>query len=203
MRPCLANRWRRRVGMGTDSRRSCSGQSLIESCLVLAVICLAFFGILEIALMYAAQDVLDYAAARGARAKTVGFNRFMVYKTIRVGAIPNAGRLLTPALAPGPLGELNVELGGGADGGAIPRYLGAQQWGELDGILRYEAWDTVGIGLPSVQDDGRVIGMEVTQDKPFLSNNVHRAFYSGDYVPLHGEAYIDNHYSLYMEEDNW
>jgi len=147
--------------------------------------------------MYAAQDVLDYAAARGARAKTVGFNRFMVYKTIRVGAIPNAGRLLSPVHAGGPLGELAVETP------RIPLYLGAQNWGELGGVLAYESWDSIGIGLPGLQDDGRIISMEVPQNKPFMSNGFHRAYYSGDFVPLRGEAYIDNHYALYMEEDLW
>jgi len=147
--------------------------------------------------MYAAQDVLDYAAARGARAKTVGFNRFMVYKTIRVGAIPNAGRLLAPAHAAGPLGELAAETP------RIPLYLGAQHWGELDAVLQYDAWDTIGIGHPTSYDDGRVLGIEVPQNKPFMSNGFHRAYYSGDFVPLRGQAYIDSHYSLYIQEDGW
>lgn len=186
----------RRAGASLAPRTLCAGQSLIESCLVLALICLAFFGAFQISQLFAAQDVLDYAAARGARAKTVGFNRFMVFKTIRVGAIPNAGPLVNPAHSGGPLGQLAVETP------RIPLYLGAQQWGDLGAVLDYQSWDSVGIGQPASLADNTLY-MEVPQDMPFMSNGFHRAYYSGDSVPLRGEAYIDNHYSLYLEERYW
>ena len=73
-----------------------AGQSLVESCLVIGLTCLLFFGLLQISQLFAAREVLYHAAARGARAKTVGFNRWMVTKAVRVGAIPNAGRMLVP-----------------------------------------------------------------------------------------------------------
>jgi hypothetical protein len=173
-----------------------AGQALIESCLVLALICLAFFGLFQISQLYAAQDILDYAAARGARAKTVGFNRFMVYKTIRVGAIPNAGRLIEPVVGGGPLDRLAAETP------RIPLYLAADRWGDTDGILQYDAWDSIGIGQPSLLADN-TLHMELPQSMPFMSNGFHRAYYRGDDVPLTGEATIDTHYSLYMEERNW
>ncbi len=172
-----------------------AGQSLIESCLVMAVVCLVFFGVFQISQLFAAQDILDYAAARGARAKAVGFNRFMVFKTIRVGAIPNAGPLLEPSHSGGPLGQLAVETP------RVPLYLGAENWGDLDGVLRYKAWDSVGIGQPDLLA-GDMLHMEVPQDMPFLSNGIHRAFYSGDSVSLRGESFMDAHYSLYLEEQN-
>lgn len=173
-----------------------AGQSLIESCLVLALICLAFFGVFQISQLFASQDILDYAAARGARAKTVGFNHFMVHKTIRVGAIPNAGPLVEPASEGGPLAQLAVERS------RIPLFLAAEQWGDMAGILRYEAWASIGVGQPTLLADN-TLHMEVPQNMPFMSNGFHRAYYRGEAVPLRGEAYIDTHYTLYMEERNW
>ena len=72
---------------------------------MVALVCLCFFGVFQISQLFASQEVLNYAAGRGARARTVGFNRFMVYKTIQVGAIPNAGRLVNPVYAGGPSQE--------------------------------------------------------------------------------------------------
>ncbi len=172
-----------------------AGQSLIESCLVLALICLAFFGVFQISQLFASQDVLDYAAARGARAKTVGFNRFMVFKTIRVGAIPNAGRLVAPTFVGGPLDQLNVET----RPSGIRHYLASDEWGGGDDLLRYEGWDFIGIEPPTLLADN-TLHMEVPQAMPFMSNGFHRAYYRGDAVPLRGEATIETHYTLYMEE---
>lgn len=194
--PRFVHTERDRAGVWIVPRGGRAGQSLIESCLVLALICLAFFGAFQLSQLFAAQDVLDYAAARGARAKAVGFNRFMVHKTVKVGAIPNAGRLTEPGYAGGPLSEWQAETP------RIPLYLGAQNWSELPGILDYAAWDSVGIGQPAAMADNTLY-MEVPQEMPFMSNGFHRAYYSGDSVPLRGEAYIDSHYALYLEEQNW
>ena len=62
----------------------------------MAFICLAFLGMLQVSRVYSAGEVLHYSAACSARARTVGFNRWMVDKVCRVAAIPNAGRLLQP-----------------------------------------------------------------------------------------------------------
>jgi hypothetical protein len=69
---------------------------MVESCIVICFLCLLFLGLFQLAHAYGSREVLFYAAARAARAKTVGFNRFMVQKTMMVAAIPNAGRMIEP-----------------------------------------------------------------------------------------------------------
>lgn len=177
-----------------------AGQSLIESCLVLAVVCLIFFGVFQISQLFAAQEILHYAAGRGARAKVVGFNQFMVFKTIRVGAIPNAGRLVNPAHSAGPASQYALERG------RIPLYLGAEDWGRLDPILDYEAWEAGASNTLDVVEslalaDG-TFHMVVEQSTPFRFP-FHRAFYRNDTVKLRGESYLDNHYPLYLDDQNW
>ena len=73
-----------------------AGQSLVESCLVIALISFIFMGLFQISRLSAAREVLQHAAARAARARTVGFNAWMVPKVVRVAAIPNAGRMTEP-----------------------------------------------------------------------------------------------------------
>jgi hypothetical protein len=177
-------------------RRSRSGQGLIESCIVMAVVCLIFFCVFQISQLFAAQEVLDYAAGRGARARTVGFNRFMVYKTIRVGAIPNAGLLVNPAHQGGPAQDHAMEVA------RIPLYLGAQNYLQLKAILDYRDWDSIHGGVSTSLGNGTLM-MRVNQDYYLTNNPLHRAFYSGDYVPLSGTNTLDEHYSLYMYDSGW
>lgn len=172
-----------------------SGQSLIESCLVLIIVCILFFGLFQISQLFAAQEVLTYAAGRGARAKTVGFNRFMVHKTVRVGAIPNAGRMLNPAPGGGPAREHAAEAA------RIPLYLGAENWGRLDAILDYESWDTIHQPLPLSLLDGTV-RVSLDQTMP-LKYPLHRLFYAADSLDMSGEVKIDEHYPLYLDDWGW
>jgi hypothetical protein len=171
---------------------------LIESCLVLIIVCLAFFGVFQISQLFARQEVLHYAAARGARAKVVGFNQFMVFKTIRVGAIPNVGRLINPASDGGPAAQHAVEAA------RIPLYMGTEDASELDPILDYQDWDTaqdVSWPLVSAFGDGTLrlrVGQQVPLRYPF-----HRAFYAADSMDMTGESWLDNHYTLYLDDRNW
>jgi len=152
----------------SSPRGRLSGQALIESCLAIAIICLIFFGLLQVSQLFAAREVLFHAAARGARAKTVGFNRFMVSKSARVAAIPNSGRMVTPEyvnndeqlrnmVATMRAGELwdatlrnwDDDLGdltpssqqGGIERARIPDYLGSHNWATARHILDYQYWE--------------------------------------------------------------
>ena len=171
------------------------GQALIESCLVVTLVCLVFFGIFQISQLYAAQEVLDYASGRGARARTVGLNRFMVLKTIRVGAIPNAGRMVNPDYQGG------LAAGHALEAARIPLYLGAENAGQLTPTLDYDAWNTVQAGSASSSGDGTLV-QEVKQEVP-LTYPFHRAFYAADSVELKGETHLDEHYTLYMDDAGW
>ena len=67
------------------------GQAMVETVVVMFVLCLVFFLVYEYANLLTAHTVVNYAAARAARARTVGFNDFMVTKTIRVATAGVAG----------------------------------------------------------------------------------------------------------------
>ncbi len=69
---------------------------MLESLIAMILICVIFFGAMQISQMFAHKEILYHAAARGARAKTVGFNYWMVRKAIWVSAIPNSGKMITP-----------------------------------------------------------------------------------------------------------
>ena len=205
-----------------------SGQSLIESCMVIAILCLVLFGGLQVSQLYMTAEVLDHAALCGARARAVGFNDFMVDKTIRVAAIPVAGRLTQPTYTSNPYAIIPTTANkiGGAwtvaltnmpnsaqvqiEQEAIPLYLAAVNPGQLPGILNYELdyldqWgqtkqtvDFAGVVTRSITVSGDLVEVRVDHRFP-LNFPFHQAFFDGDVDPMEGKATVDNHYPLYLE----
>lgn len=204
-------------------RRSTAGQALIETCLVMIVVCLILFGLFQLSQLAASREVLDYAAVAGARARAVGFNDFMVHKVVRAAAIPNAGELLEPEIdrdpaeaarwgteRPGDLWDYALRAQPvspqyAAESSRIPLYLGAEDWSWLPGILDYEDWDTVDHTLteyPGVE----LVTSRASQETP-LRFPMHRAFYDADSVRLRSgndrngdDVILDSHYSLYLDD---
>ncbi len=169
-----------------------SGQWLVESCIVILMICLICFGLLQISRFFAAQEIMDYAAARGARARTVGLNRFMVHKAIRVGTIPSAGRMESPTVSGGPAAQHSVEQA------RIPLYLGAEWSGQLRGILDYEEWPRIGHSHRQT-GFGDLVEFETTQRIDFTFP-LHQLYYAGDTLEIRGSAAMENHYPLYLQD---
>lgn len=176
----------------TAPAHSREGQALIESCLVIGLLCLLLMGLFQMTQLFLAQEILDYAAGRGARAKAVGFNNFMVDKTVRIGAIANAGALTFPE-----------RIGGGPwvqwthnESPRIPHYLQANSW-ELDSILDYTLWNSISW---SCLEANNQLNFRVHQNVPLMFfSNMFKAFFSGSTVPMQGVVDIENHYPLYLQ----
>ncbi len=198
------------------------GASLIEACLALALICLVFLGMFQVSLALAARDTLSHAAARVARARTVGFNRWMVRKVARVAAIPNAGRLLEPVYVNEAM-DLRAAVAGARPGtlwdrvvsgrlsprftqarlelARIPEYLGSDNWARAGYILDYENWDSIEI-LSDGDASDRLLSVGVGQNY-LLTVPGSGSFYADRRVPLVGESVIENHFSLYLDDMGW
>ena len=70
---------------------------MVESCVVIALLCLILFGILQVSYVVAARNVLNYSAIAAVRAASVGLNEFMLHKVARYAGIPAAGPVGTPS----------------------------------------------------------------------------------------------------------
>ncbi len=122
----------------------------------------------------------------------VGFNDFMVYKTVRVAAIPAAGRMLDrPDNINSPTAQRNLERG------RIPLYLAEDHYWRLSAILDYTNWPELSYNV--VDLGGPQLDCRVRENFP-VGNPVFRAFYRGETVPLSGSATLENHYPLYLYE---
>jgi len=186
----------------------------LESFGVIMLCCMILFGMVQLVLMFTATEIVQYAADASARARAVGFNRFMVYKVNRVATIPNAGLMTQPerramgnadawaersagesfftSLRSNPRSSQYWEI----EEPSIPLYLGAEQDAHLSGILDYEDWDTV--GSPSVSLSGSMIQVRLNQTYP-LRMPLWRAFTGRDEIRIEREARLANHAELYLQ----
>lgn len=217
-------------GRGGAARR---GQAMLESFLVILVISLLLFGLLQVAVLFNAREVLHHAAARAARARSVGFNAWMVRKAQRVAAIPNSGALLEPLLAaPPPLLRANRSLGENWDDALdlrrplprservqveqarIPEYLASENAARAAYVLQYEEWERDSFQLSETggtafDEDADTVRTRVRQWFP-LRLPFHRAFYAPPVdaagvsrISLSGESELIHHYPLYLEDRQW
>jgi len=73
------------------------GSSIVEGVIAILLICLILFGLLQVFLIYTAQEFTDYASFRTARSLSVGFNDTLARVEARTRAIPVSGSVLTPS----------------------------------------------------------------------------------------------------------
>ncbi len=202
------------------------GQSLIESCFAIALIGFLLLGALQLSQWLAATEVLHHAASRGARAKTVGFNRWMVNKAVDVATIPNAGRMITPPFEnqhpqlrallenapPGQAWDYALATTPGSpqyalERGRIPEYMAAENRARARFILDYAEWDTVSVQVYETDASGDGTGAQTLHVRARQDYRLwvpmHRAFYGADRVTLTADTWIENHYPLYLEDRDW
>jgi hypothetical protein len=192
----------------------------------IALICLIFMGLLQVSEIFAAREILNHAAARGARARTVGFNWWMVEKCVRVASIPNAGKMITPdfenddtalqgmveSLNSGDLWEQTLHsspssLQYNMERARIPEYMATYNRQRGSHILDYENWNTIhsdhGTAVPASPGvAAAMIRFAVHQDYP-LWVPLHRAFYRDDSVDMSAQFSMENHYELYIDDMYW
>ena len=120
--------------------------------------------------MVAAKTVAEHAAARAARARAVGFNRFMCEKTARAALIPAAGRRLWP------------QDQAADEASRVPIYMAAEDPARANGVLEYEGWHSADLDL----DSGSSVEATVKLD-------------AGDFK-VSATAGVEAHSPLYMQD---
>ncbi len=170
-------------GRGGVHTRARGGQAMLETVLAVFFITLMFLFVFQIAHMVTTKILLDHAAARAARARAVGFNEWMCLKSARVAMIPVAGSRTWPKE-----GERDEAF-------LVPDYMAADNEGMSNGILDYERWHTMDFGIRSG------LGNEV---ESHLALDIPRFYSRGDEdsdtIEIEGEARVESHFPLYMND---
>ena len=165
-------------------RQRCEGAALIESCIVIVLLCLILFGMLQLSIVTAAYDVNIYAASCAARCAAVGYDGNMVDKAVHVAALPTLG----------PKPGFNVS----GEKLIAKAYLLTQQDGGRLNYVPSIYWDSLPESIPVSRGSELV---EVTLDQSYpLTFPFVRAFRASDTVELSsGEVLMRNHAALYLE----
>lgn len=150
---------------------------MVESCVVMVLLCLILFGILQTSIVTAAHDVFYYAASAGVRCKTVGYDQDMVRKSVRIASLPALlfnGNYENPAR----VSRYEEEI-------LITRYLSEFHYNSDDILFDYvsdEFMDSIPLEEVEAQPQAdRTLIMHAEQRFPLVFPFV-RSFYAGEEV---------------------
>ncbi len=164
------------------------GQAMVETVVVMLFLCLVFFLVYEYANLLTAHTVMNYAAARAARARTVGFNDFMITKTVRVATASVAGSCRSHD-------DKGNDLATGTLVSRMGSYLEAEQEADTKGILDFDLWDSDKLGWSADEPGGEnaELTIHVWQRRPLYGSD------DEELREVRGEAGIESHYPLYLQ----
>ena len=152
---------------------------MIETVLAVLVISFAFVALFRLSYMLTGKILLEHAAMRVARAKSVGFNDFMCRKVARVALIPVSGKRLWPTGDDAI--DWDMELS------RIPIYMSTRTEPIARGVLEYEGWGRLSV------EAGDGTGAKVSQG--------YSLFGGSERFRLGGKAGVENNPRLYMEDN--
>ena len=205
---------------------------MVETVFTVILTSLVFLALFQYAQLFSSKIILTHAAARAARARTVGFNEWMMLKSARVASIPAAGRRIVPAYAGvdpaitaalqqnriGDIWDLALHSNTRSPGtmlerGRIPEYMGTVNNPTAEHLLDYELWDELSVDLDEgLSLDGTTpshLEVNVRMRHPLLLSL--SALIDGELrdpeenedIAIRGFYTIENHYPLYIEDANW
>lgn len=153
------------------------GQAAVETVLAVVFLSFAFLALFRLSHLFTGKVLLEHAAMRVARARSVGFNDFMCRKAARVAVIPVAGTRTWPDEAGEPLNAAE-ELG------RISDYLASEDEARARGILDYANWGDLRVKAGDGTDASVTLGLDVLD--------------GARRVDLVGQAGIEDNASLYL-----
>lgn len=177
------------------ARHPCSGQSMVESALVMVLLSFVLFGMLQIALKLNGEQVQNFGSYVAARSRVVGFNNGVVQKAWLIGNILNSGEMLSPDPGVSAVAQVAVEYW------AIPEFLQSpyNAW-ELQPQLNYEFWEN----FPTVPSAGPFdtytatseygFPLVIAQALPILAGSL-----GGTNAIVRSSVTLENHFPFYLQ----
>ena len=110
-----------------------AGQAMVEAIFVLFFLFMAFYTVFQFADNFRAKLLVDYAASRVARARTVGMNDYMLEKTADIATMAAAGECYTRTDVGRRLGTRDLINRSGD-------YLACEYGAQAQQVLDFELW---------------------------------------------------------------
>ena len=135
-----------------------AGQAMVETILVLFFMLIAFYTVFQFADNFRAKQLVNYAASRVARARTVGMNDYMLRKTAHIATMAAAGECLTRV-------ETGRRLSTRELISRSPDYLACEYDAQAQQVLDFELWRN-GKTQVACPRTGSKLTARVTQIRP-------------------------------------
>ena len=193
------------------------GSTLVESALMICMICMILFGILQVSNLSMNHELLKYASMCGARCATVGLNSIMAEKAVKVALIPVSGKRTSgettqryPAAIYGKrtfeeaLERDPTSTAATTELLSMPLFLDSQA-GYARGVLDYEEWDDQVLDVRIIthsDSDDSLITAKVEKREFFNNFPFARWLFGSDEIDFTGDEYemrMENHAALYLE----
>ena len=163
---------------------------MIETVIAVVVITFMFLGVFRLSRLLTTKILMQHAAMRVARARTVGLNRFMCLKSARVAVIPVAGRRIWPTSE----GDENFDYDMERARSAI--YMGTPNPAIARGVLEYAGWNRLSV------DEGDGTDSRVTMNCRYFGEGEDgrpaESESGNDWFTIGGKAGVEQNYTLYM-----
>jgi len=164
---------------------------MVETVLAVLVISFVFLVLFRLSYMLTGKILLQHAAMRVARARTVGLNDFMCVKAGRVAVIPVAGKRLWPT------GE--DQLDSTEELARVPIYMGTPSDPVARGVLDYEGWGRLAIRPGNGRESVVALGFSLFSEDD--ADGADDAASSFDTFRLEGRATTEPNYPFYMNDE--
>ena len=186
-----------RVGRGNRA-----GQAMVETIIALLFVLFAFLAVFQYADNLRTKLLLNYAAFRCARARTVGYNDYKVLKMTRLATMAAAGECLVAD-------DRGQTLSTGGMCARMKTYLGCRFDGAAQNVLDFDYWRNGRTPAPVCRLSGNRLIVTTEQRRPQFFDVF--AFFGGGksvFNPededrpvrnLQGEAAIEAHYPAYLQ----
>ncbi len=163
--------------------------TMIESIVVMLVICFFMFALIQIVHLFVVQMVTDYTAFSVARSRTVGFNDRLLNRSGVVAAIPASGELISPSVVSyAGAGFINQF---GSEHLMIPEYISGRRW-----WIEYEHSDKLKLRHTTSGDQTHV---EVRFEEYPINIPFLKLFYDRESVDIQAEAKLIDYASFYLQ----
>lgn len=153
-------------------------QAMLETVLAVLVVSFVFVTLFRLSHMLTGKILLEHAAMRVARARSVGLNEFMCRKAARIAVIPVSGERLWPT------GDDAIDWS--MELARVSDYMFSEDEARARGILEYEGWGRLHV----TPGDGR-------ESKVSLGFSL---FGGDDGFKLEGRAGVEPNAVLYMTD---
>ena len=174
------------------------GATILESLICIMLLCLIFFGLMQIFQWSMAQMLTEYSSFYAAKAYSLGYSRSIVERASRIAITGASGQDISGNPVVAPFTQQNLS-------DAATEYMSYGQYGP--NTINYEYWepDTITSDTPLIEvgysnTTGSTIDSQVrVKNMPLLTENLSWVVGGATEANPTGKAKTFNHASLYLE----